>query len=300
MPQKIAFITGGASGIGLSVAKALSSHPTVSWEIHIADLNAEAGKQALSELMNAHFHQVNVTDYASLSRAFEAAYNASQRLDFVFANAGVVEKDNFYAQHDVQGPPPPPPNQLSVDINYKAVVDTSYLALHYFRKAKSRRENSELDPVLVMTASCGALYPSEFCPMYSGSKAAVMHFNRAIAVAYHHEGIRTLSICPGMIRTGLMTQEEWSFFQPEQFTPVESVRDTVVKLVDGGDLKDAKGVSKSRSEMWGLTVEINGQNFYFREAPEFCDDNMRTMMAHTSMTTQLARIEAAQKGASKL
>jgi hypothetical protein len=50
-------------------------------------------------------------------------------------------------------------------------------------------------------------------------------------------------------------------------------------------------VKKTREENWGLTVEVNGNNFYLREGPEFCDDNMRVMMANTSMAKQLARIE---------
>jgi NAD(P)-dependent dehydrogenase (short-subunit alcohol dehydrogenase family) len=87
------------------------------------------------------------------------------------------------------------------------VIYTSWLALHYFRKslAKHGRENN--DAVLVMTASCGGLYLAEFCPMYSGSKAAVIHFNRAITVAYYHAGIRTFVACLGNIRTGLLSEE---------------------------------------------------------------------------------------------
>lgn len=168
MPKKVALITGGASGMGLAVATALSNRTHEDWDIHLIDLNAEAGKQATASLKNTHFHQTNVTDYTSLVSAFEATYNASQRLDFVYANAGIVERDNFYAKHDLDGPPPPPPNQLSVDINLKAVINTSYLALHYFRKAIAKHGRENVDPVLVMTASCGGLYPSEFCPMYSG------------------------------------------------------------------------------------------------------------------------------------
>jgi NAD(P)-dependent dehydrogenase (short-subunit alcohol dehydrogenase family) len=295
MSKKVALITGGASGMGLAVATALSNRTHEDWDIHLLDLNAEAGKQAASKLKSTHFHQTNVTDYNSLVSAFEATYRTSQRLDFVYANAGIVERDNFYAKHDLDGPPPPPPNQLSVDINLKAVINTTYLALHYFRKAMAKHGRENLDPVLVMTASCGGLYPSEFCPIYSGGKAAVIQFNRAITVAYHHEGIRTFTTCPGTVNTGLLSQEEWKSFPLEYFTPMETVVDTVVKLVDGGDIVDAKGVKKTADEHWGLTVEVNGNSFYFNEGPAFCDENMKAMMAHTSMAKQLSRFEGGKK-----
>lgn len=295
MARKVAFITGGASGMGLKVAEALSSRTHEEWDLYIVDLNATAGEKAISSLQNAHFHQTNVTDYASLVSAFEATFNTAGRLDFVYANAGIVERDNFYEQHDPNGKAPPPPNQLSIDINYKAVVNTSYLALHYFRKSLAKNGKEGSDPVLIMTASCGGLYPSEFCPMYSGAKAAVVQFNRAIAVAYHHEGIRTFATCPGTINTGLLSQEEWKSFPLEYFTPVETLVDAVLKLIDGGEIQDAKGRKFRKEEKWGLTVEVNGENFYFRDQPEFCDVNMEKMMANTSMKMQLERIEKGKK-----
>lgn len=288
----MALITGGASGMGLKVAESLASRTHETWELHILDLNAAAGAKVTSTLKNTHFHQTNVTDYSALVSAFEATFNHAHRLDFVFANAGIVERDNFYEVHALDTPPPPP-NQLSVDINYKSVVNTSHLALHYFRK--STRENGEHDKVLIMTASCGGLYPSEFCPMYSGAKAAVVQFNRAITVAYHHEGIRTYTTCPGTINTGLLSQEEWKSFPLEYFTPIEVLADAVGKLIDGGDIEDAKGNKVKLEDNWGLTVEVHGQNFFFREQPEYCDETMRKMMENTSMKNQLARIEKAKR-----
>lgn len=294
LPKKVAIITGGASGMGLAVASALSTRVYEDWDIHIFDLSESAGKAAVTSFKNTYFHRTNVTDYSSLCAAFEATFNTAQRLDFVHANAGIVERDNFYTEHNVNDGPPPEPNQLSIDINFKGVVNTSYLALHYFRKTKAL-SNQPLDPVLIMTASCGALYPSEFCPMYSGSKAAVVHFNRAITVAYHHAGIRTFATCPGTINTGLLSQEEWKSFPKEYFTPMETLVDTVCKLVDAGDIMDAKGRRVSGEDKWGLTVEVNGNNFYFRDQAEFCDENMEKMMQSTSMKVQLARIEKGKR-----
>jgi NAD(P)-dependent dehydrogenase (short-subunit alcohol dehydrogenase family) len=293
--KKAAFITGGASGMGLAVAKALASRTNEEWDLHLVDLNASTGNDAVSSLSNAHFYKTNVTDYDSLVSAYEEAFKISGRLDFVYANAGIVERDNFYEKHDLSKSPPKP-NQLSIDINLKAVVDTSYLALHYFRRSKSQNPDQS-SPALVMTASCGGLYPSEFCPMYSASKAAVLQFNRAIAYSYKLEGVRTYATAPGTVKTNLLTGEEWKAFPEQYFTPMSTLVDTVTKLVDGGDLEDSTGKKLKESEAFGLTVEVNGDNFYFRAPGPFCDSNMEAMMKFTSMENQLARIEKTKKEA---
>jgi NAD(P)-dependent dehydrogenase (short-subunit alcohol dehydrogenase family) len=287
MGKKAAFITGGVSGMGLAVAEALASRSDEDWDLHLVDLNETAGKTVVSSLKNAHFHKTNVTDYNSLISAFESAFSTSGRIDFVFANAGIVERDNFYEKHDLSKPPPPP-NQLSIDINLKAVVNTCYAALHYFRKSPKQDGPG---PALVMTASCGGLYPSEFCPMYSSAKAGVIQFNKAISYSFHLDGIRTYATAPGTIKTNLMTGEEWKSFPERYFTPMSTLVKAVTHVVDGGDLEDSTGRKIEAGEAYGLTVEVNRENFYFREKNKFCDAEMEAMMKFTAMENQLARIE---------
>ncbi|KAF1978724.1 NAD(P)-binding protein [Bimuria novae-zelandiae CBS 107.79] len=285
--------------MGLAVAQALSSRSNEDWDLHLIDLNESAGKTAVSSLKNAYFHKTNVTDWDNLISSFESAFSTSRRIDFVFANAGIVERDNFYEKHDLSKAPPPP-NQLSIDINLKGVVNTCYAALHYFRKSPKEEGPG---PALVMTASCGGLYPSEFCPMYSAAKAGVIQFNKAISYSYHLEGIRTYATAPGTIETNLMTGEEWKSFPKQYFTPMSTLVKAVTHLVDGGDLEDSTRRKFQAEEAYGLTVEVNRGNFYFREKNKFCDADMEAMMKFTSMENQLARIEmtkAQTNGTSKI
>lgn len=147
--SKVGIITGGASGMGLSVAKLLASK---GWELHLFDMNEKAGKAAVEEIPKSTFYNVNVTDWNSLSKAFDEVFKSSgNTLDFVFANAGIVERDNFYSK--IATLPPPEPNQLSIDINLKSVVNTVFLAQHYFRASP----HGGRDKAVVMTSSCGAL-----------------------------------------------------------------------------------------------------------------------------------------------
>ncbi len=152
--------------MGLAVATALAKRGE--WHVHILDLNAESGNDAAKNLGQcAKFHESDVKNYSSISSIFDSVFKSEGRLDFVFANAGVVERWNFFGEHPA-GVPPPEPDLLTVDINLKSVVTTSYLAQHYFRQSPGKEDRS-----LVMTASCGGLYPTTFCPIYTATKRAL-------------------------------------------------------------------------------------------------------------------------------
>lgn len=142
--KKTAIITGGASGMGLEVAKSLSHD---GWLVYILDLNVAAGESVVREHPKLRFVKVNVASWESLSSAFDAVFKAQGRLDFVFANAGILQLDNFYARDVLL--PPAEPRQHSIDINLKAVISTTYLARHYFLASA----HPGLSPVLIMTAS---------------------------------------------------------------------------------------------------------------------------------------------------
>lgn len=154
--------------MGLAVAKALSLQKD--WEIYILDINSERGAETAKELPRTTFHYANVTKYSDLAAAFQSMFQQHGKLDFVFANAGVIERTNFYttpqAENDRDVCPPPEPDLPSIDADLKGVVFTAYLAQHYFRHSPHRGHGGSL----VMTASCGGLYPSSYSPLYSAAK----------------------------------------------------------------------------------------------------------------------------------
>lgn len=118
--------------------------------------------------------------------------------------------------------------------------------------------------------------------MYTAAKHGVIGLMRATAKDFYKHGIRTAAICPGSVRTNLLDSKSWDSFPKEYFTPVEKIVDAVLMCIDGGDMVDSKGIKVPADRAYGLTIELNGQNFYFREQPEYCDDNMRRCMEATS------------------
>lgn len=160
-----------------------------------------------------------------------------------------MEHANFYAVHDTtKSRIPPEPDQRVVDINLKSVINTTYLAQHYFRLSP----HGGSDGVLVMRGSTGSLYPAEFCAMYAAAKAGVLNLMRSVAVPFHQvDGIRTYTICPGTVRTNLLSAERWGAFPAAYFTAVETVAARVCMLVTGGAMTDSSGRTIPAGEDYG-------------------------------------------------
>lgn len=81
----VAIITGGASGIGLSVTTRLVE---LGWNVMILDFNEGPGQIVASKFgRKVAFLKVDVKDYEQQASAFVETWNKWSRLDFVFANA---------------------------------------------------------------------------------------------------------------------------------------------------------------------------------------------------------------------
>jgi len=278
--QKVAIITGGASGMGFAVASALASRGN--WELHLVDMNTRLGQEATMKLKCATFYDVDVTKYGQLAEAFKITFLKHRRLDFVFANAGIVDRGSYYDFHDTGDNPPPEPNGVVVDVDLTSVINTSYLAQHYFRQSPNDKEGPRS---LIITASCGGFYACPVQPVYGAAKHGVIGWVRNIAGrAYRDDGVRVNAICPGTVRTNLLPQEAWKTFAEEYFTPLHKIVEVVMMLLDdkATDALPSAARLKGRSQPTiGQTVEISGKSHYFRTQYAFCDDAMAAVMGAT-------------------
>jgi 15-hydroxyprostaglandin dehydrogenase (NAD) len=149
----VAYITGGASGMGLAVAEDLSAK---GWNLTIVDLNEKsiAAVQAKFDSERTLFVQADVTNYELQGKAFLQTWEKWNRLDLVFANAGIGDRINFYAPAAQSHPNlpgiPAAPDELVIDICLNAMVYSAYLALHFFR-----RNASKAGKIVFTSSMCG-------------------------------------------------------------------------------------------------------------------------------------------------
>ena len=288
------------------MAIALAQRPN--WQVYILGTSEERGRKAAEQHPRITFHQGNAGQYQDLATVFHAVHSRHSRIDYVFANAGATENWNLLGQTPMDETIPPEPDMSVVDINYKGVMYTSYLAVHYFRQSPGGGK----DTSLVITGSCGSLYPFPPSPMYSSSKRAcsafflphglyryvfvtllthdikhrldaVLGFMRCIAPGCRKEGVRVNALCPGIVRTNILSEEAWdTYFRAEDFCPMELIVKVTLLLLDGEEVVDTNNKRIDASEMYGQTLETSGPNYYLREQPAWCDDIAKSVMVKMS------------------
>lgn len=84
-----------------------------------------------------------------------------------------------------------------------------------------------------------------------------------------------------MVATGLLTDEELETYPKDAFTPVELVVKIVEQIIHESDMIDAWGKKLTGKDVHGQAVEINVNNIYFRDQPEWCDDKIQGVMEAT-------------------
>lgn len=180
--DRIAVVTGGASGIGLATARILIER---GWRVVISDINAEGGQEAATSL-GAETASFDVADDAATREAFAGIESRLGPIDALFANAGVIQsgsrpEDMPFAEFD---------RVISVNLRGVYVSCVSAGALMIMRGRGG----------IVITGSVTA---TRTAPLhaYAPSKAAVVHMAACLAAEWGRSGVRVNAISPGYVAT---------------------------------------------------------------------------------------------------
>ncbi|MDP1538013.1 MAG: SDR family NAD(P)-dependent oxidoreductase [Burkholderiales bacterium] len=187
---KIAFVAGGASGIGLATAAAFVQAGAV---VYIADVNKAAGEVAAADLGRqggtVKFVHVDITSQEAVDRARDAVVSAHGAADILVIAAGWSSIQPF-------ADTTPELWQKLIDLNY---VGTLRLSQAFLPGMRERGRGK-----IVNVASDAGRVGSGGEAVYSGAKGAVIAFTKALARESARYSINVNCVCPGPTDTPLL------------------------------------------------------------------------------------------------
>lgn len=213
--DKVAVVTGGASGLGRATVKRLVA---AGGKVAIFDMNEEKGNALAAELGdNVIFQSVNVTDEASVQAAIDATMSAfgAIHVDCNFAGIG-----NAMRTMGKKGPFPLDAFKMIIDVNLIGTFNVLRLCAEQMAKNEPFNKDGGRGAI-INTASVAAYEGQIGQAAYSASKGGVVGMTLPIARDLAVLGIRVNTIVPGLIATPLMmggaeelTPEIWEFLKP--------------------------------------------------------------------------------------
>ncbi|MGA2925015.1 MAG: glucose 1-dehydrogenase [Solirubrobacteraceae bacterium] len=213
--DRVALVTGAASGIGLATARAFA---TLGARVVASDVDEVAGEAAVLSIGDAGgeavFVAADVTDAAAVGALVAAAVEAYGRLDCAANCAGVGGGEA--STHDY----PPERFDRILEVNLRG----TWLAVRAQIDALLAQGSGG---AIVNVSSTLGLRGSPYGAPYSASKHGVLGLTRSAALEYAAAGIRINAVCPGAIDTPMMD---------ETFARFPGFRETLIGFVPLGRL----------------------------------------------------------------
>ena len=224
------------------------------------------------------FVQGDVSSWQDQASTFKKAFDWSHRIDFFAANAGIGDKENVFAQFDLDADPAKP-DLKCLDVNQIAVFYGLKLFIHYSRKTRRALANDAADfkPSMTITASSASLYPFPFAVQYAASKHALLGLTRAVGPRLLAEdGISVNCIMPAFVATALAPPGIIDAVPQAHLTPMSTIMRAFEELMSedesiGGEWGNGKG-SKRKS---GQAVECVEGDLFYRDPIPYMSEGSR-------------------------
>ncbi len=186
---QVAFVTGGASGIGLAVSRVLAARgATVAMFARNAG-RADAAAQSLRDAgRGARAYAADVADTASVDRAFAAAVAELGRVDILVNNAGTTRDGSFIRMDDAQ---------------WEEVLNTNLQGAFRCCRAVARPMMKARAGRIVNISSVVGLMGNAGQANYAASKAGLIGLTKSLARELCSRAITVNAVCPGFIETDM-------------------------------------------------------------------------------------------------
>lgn len=188
LQDKVAIITGGASGFGHAIANLYAREGA---KVVVADINGAGADDAAREISNSAIAvRADVTDKNDVEAMVAAALDKFGGLDIMVNNAGYTHVNQ--PMLDV--------NEDDFDRTYAVNVKAIYLAALACVPEMKKRGGG----VIINTASTAGLRPRPGLTWYNGSKGAAVILTKSMAVELAPDNIRVNALCPVIGETAML------------------------------------------------------------------------------------------------
>ncbi len=247
LSDRHALVTGGGSGVGAAIARALADAGAI---VTITGRNIEALEAVSEGNDRIRSYVADVTDLAALRAAFASAADKGGLVPIVVANAGIAESQAFHRTE-------PELWQRMIDINLTGVFNTFKAGLEHMNTGNWGR--------MVAIASTAGLQGGGYISAYSASKHGVVGLVRSLAVELGQRDITVNAVCPGYIDTPMTERTLANIVSKTGMSREDAVR-KLLKDVPTGRLITADEVagtvlwlcSEAARSVNGETVVIDG------------------------------------------
>lgn len=236
--QKV-LITGGSSGIGLSLAKKFLSHNNT---VIITGRNLPKLEKAKAELPDIHIFQSDVTQEEEVKKLAATVQKEFGGIDVLINNAGIMllldtgdEANELQKQFE------------EIEINFHSPIRM----LHHFLPQLKKSENA----VLVNVSSGLAYVPFAQAPVYSGTKAAVHFWTQSIRPQLKRHGIKVIELLPPVVDTKLAKDADLKDDNLKPM-PTEQLADIFWKNYSKGKEEITPGISTALKIMSRLAPKF--------------------------------------------
>ena len=188
LKDKVAFISGGARGMGAEEARLFAREGA---KVAFGDILEDEGRQVEAQINetggDALFVRLDATSESDWQRAISATVGRFGKLDILVNNAGITLWGKLEETTEEEW-------DLVMDLNAKGVFFGTKAAIPEMQKAGG-------GSIINISSISGAVGQEAIQPVYNASKGAVRIFTKAAAIQYAKDGIRVNSVHPGAVDT---------------------------------------------------------------------------------------------------
>lgn len=235
LENKIAIITGGASGIGKATAEKFVQEGA---KVIIWDLDEKRGIE-LANALGAKFAKVNTSNYQEIEKAAKAVNDEFGRIDILINNAGITRDSTV--------------KKMTVE-QWQQVIDVNLSGVFYCSKIISEYMVANGWGRIINASSVVGLYGNFGQANYVATKSGLMGMTKTFAREFGRKGVTVNAIAPGFISTEMVAA------MPEEVLAGMKAKVPVGRLGEPKEIANAYCflASDEASYINGHTLSVDG------------------------------------------